>query len=360
MRRDRASDVAYAFTKAFEAGFPVYQMTNLNAFGGDDVASMAANNTSAFNCRKVVGNPYAMSPHSYGYAVDLNPWQNPYRDPQGSGTPARSTSSARPWCRGCSPPAARRSRRSGRAAGNGSPGGTGTTSRSDEGRPRRGSRAAARRVRLSRCAAPARRRWSPHPPAVRAPARAAPRWRPRHPPPRCPRPARSATRANSSSPTTAGGLDEADVARPDGWSPTARPGSTEEGYLGNGTWVHAVSPAHAALGAIALGCAEPGPTPARRSAGGHPERRGGEAGRRPDARVRRRCCGAGVLRRMGHAGGGMPRGCHHPCQPGERTWLGRRNLDTVWSEAVGLRGTRVVLLIVDSPDADLTAALPAT
>lgn len=88
VRRDRAADVAHVFTKAFEGGFPVYQMTNPNAFGGDDVASMAANNTSAFNCRKVVGNPYALSPHSYGYAVDLNPWQNPYRDPQGRWYPS--------------------------------------------------------------------------------------------------------------------------------------------------------------------------------------------------------------------------------------------------------------------------------
>lgn len=88
VRRDRASDVAQVFAKTFEGGFPVFQMTNPNAFGGDDIKSMAANNTSAFNCRKVVGNPYALSPHSYGYAVDVNPWQNPYRDPQGRWHPS--------------------------------------------------------------------------------------------------------------------------------------------------------------------------------------------------------------------------------------------------------------------------------
>lgn len=41
---------------------------------------MKANNTSGFNCRKVVGNPYAQSPHSYGRAVDINTVQNPYYD----------------------------------------------------------------------------------------------------------------------------------------------------------------------------------------------------------------------------------------------------------------------------------------
>ncbi|VEP39932.1 MULTISPECIES: M15 family metallopeptidase [Tessaracoccus] len=88
VRSERASEVVDAFRRAFEGGFPVYQMTNPNAFGGNDPRMMAANNTSAFNCRRVVGNPYALSPHSYGYAVDVNPWQNPYRDPSGKWWPS--------------------------------------------------------------------------------------------------------------------------------------------------------------------------------------------------------------------------------------------------------------------------------
>jgi hypothetical protein len=48
---------------------------------------MEANNTSAFNCRQVVGNPYKLSPHSYGTSIDVNPVQNPYRDINGSGGP---------------------------------------------------------------------------------------------------------------------------------------------------------------------------------------------------------------------------------------------------------------------------------
>ncbi len=45
---------------------------------------MAAGNTSAFNCRQVVGNPGARSPHSYGRSLDVNTWENPYRSAQGT------------------------------------------------------------------------------------------------------------------------------------------------------------------------------------------------------------------------------------------------------------------------------------
>jgi hypothetical protein len=51
--------------------------------GADDYRSMAAGNTSAFNCRDVVGRPGVRSPHSYGRAIDINPWENPYRASHG-------------------------------------------------------------------------------------------------------------------------------------------------------------------------------------------------------------------------------------------------------------------------------------
>ncbi|QGG42848.1 M15 family metallopeptidase [Aeromicrobium yanjiei] len=46
--------------------------------GANDYASMAADNTSAFNCRNVVGRPGVRSPHAYGRAIDINPFENPY------------------------------------------------------------------------------------------------------------------------------------------------------------------------------------------------------------------------------------------------------------------------------------------
>lgn len=100
VRSDRADDIVDVFSRTFNAGFPVHQMTNPNEFGGDDPRMMAANNTSGFNCRRVVGNPYAMSPHAYGYAVDINPWQNPYRDPTGKWWPSTEHVSRTPVARG--------------------------------------------------------------------------------------------------------------------------------------------------------------------------------------------------------------------------------------------------------------------
>ncbi|GAA3149523.1 hypothetical protein JOF29_006789 [Kribbella aluminosa] len=66
------------WTSTFAAKFPIRQMRRVDAFGGNDVRSMAADNTSAFNCRRVTGDPYSLSPHSYGWAIDINTVENPY------------------------------------------------------------------------------------------------------------------------------------------------------------------------------------------------------------------------------------------------------------------------------------------
>ena len=52
-------------------------MRLVDDYGGDDDRSMAANNTSGFNCRRVAGQQN-WSAHAYGAAIDLNPLQNPY------------------------------------------------------------------------------------------------------------------------------------------------------------------------------------------------------------------------------------------------------------------------------------------
>ena len=72
-----ASVIDGAMRAAFETKFPLESARPASDFGGDDDASMAANNTSAFNCRKVTGGD-SYSQHSYGNAVDINPVQNPY------------------------------------------------------------------------------------------------------------------------------------------------------------------------------------------------------------------------------------------------------------------------------------------
>lgn len=64
-------------------------MRSTAAYGGDDVRSMADDNTSAFNCRQVTGDPGRLSRHAHGDAVDVNPVENPYVDRRG--TPVRPT-----------------------------------------------------------------------------------------------------------------------------------------------------------------------------------------------------------------------------------------------------------------------------
>ena len=72
-----SDEVIEIFSKLYRAGFRIQSMRLIDDFGGDDDASMAANNTSAFNCRlKTSGK--ALSEHAMGKAIDVNPVQNPY------------------------------------------------------------------------------------------------------------------------------------------------------------------------------------------------------------------------------------------------------------------------------------------
>uniref|UniRef100_UPI0028A8587D M15 family metallopeptidase n=1 Tax=Aeromicrobium sp. TaxID=1871063 RepID=UPI0028A8587D len=74
---EHAEDLLTVFRSLYRARWPIRQMRLVSDYGGDDLASMAANNTSAFNCRRVLGQQQ-WSRHAYGAAVDLNPVQNPY------------------------------------------------------------------------------------------------------------------------------------------------------------------------------------------------------------------------------------------------------------------------------------------
>lgn len=75
---DEAEAVLGVMEELYAARFPIERMELVDAYGADDAASMAANNTSAFNCREVTGRPGVWSEHSYGRAIDINPVQNPY------------------------------------------------------------------------------------------------------------------------------------------------------------------------------------------------------------------------------------------------------------------------------------------
>ncbi|MDQ1685525.1 MAG: hypothetical protein QOC82_2262, partial [Frankiaceae bacterium] len=68
-----------AWRRMYDARFPIRKVTPVSAYGGDDNRSMAADNTSAFNCRYAVADgPKHWSAHAYGQAVDIDPYENPY------------------------------------------------------------------------------------------------------------------------------------------------------------------------------------------------------------------------------------------------------------------------------------------
>jgi len=85
-----APKMAAALAEMYVKGFPIRSMYRVDRFGwsprlhgANDYKSMAAGNTSAFNCRQVVNRPGVRSPHSYGRSLDINTWENPYRSPTG-------------------------------------------------------------------------------------------------------------------------------------------------------------------------------------------------------------------------------------------------------------------------------------
>jgi hypothetical protein len=77
VNRRVARDVSTVFRRLYAARFPIRRMSPISAFHGSDDASMAADNTSGFNCRRAVGGS-GWSEHAYGLAIDVNPVENPY------------------------------------------------------------------------------------------------------------------------------------------------------------------------------------------------------------------------------------------------------------------------------------------
>ncbi len=72
-------DVVRVFARLYAARFPIRRLRPIDAYRGDDERSMAADNTSAFNCRYAVApGPRRWSVHAYGEAIDVNPVENPY------------------------------------------------------------------------------------------------------------------------------------------------------------------------------------------------------------------------------------------------------------------------------------------
>jgi poly-gamma-glutamate synthesis protein (capsule biosynthesis protein) len=68
------------FRRLYALGFPIRQMKLVDDYAASDDASMAADNSSAFNFRVVAGTD-VLSQHARGLAIDLNPVENPWRKP---------------------------------------------------------------------------------------------------------------------------------------------------------------------------------------------------------------------------------------------------------------------------------------
>lgn len=91
VHRRWANEIVRVFGRLFDVGFPIRRMRLVDHYGGSDQRSMAADNTSAFNCRWRAGVCCRWSQHAYGRAIDINPVQNPFV-----------------WSGGVSPPAGER------------------------------------------------------------------------------------------------------------------------------------------------------------------------------------------------------------------------------------------------------------
>jgi len=70
-------EIVAVFKRLYRLDYPIRNMELIDRYGADDHRSMAADNTSAFNCRFVAGTQ-RWSMHARGLAVDLNPVENPY------------------------------------------------------------------------------------------------------------------------------------------------------------------------------------------------------------------------------------------------------------------------------------------
>jgi hypothetical protein len=76
-----AEDVLSVFEELFEAGFPLKRVALAKEYKPKrDDPSRHRSVTASFNCRPVIttdGPQQTLSQHSYGFAVDVNPLQNP-------------------------------------------------------------------------------------------------------------------------------------------------------------------------------------------------------------------------------------------------------------------------------------------
>lgn len=89
IHRELSGEVEQLFDFMLKENFPVAKMIPIVKYGWSDDKSMEDNNTSAFNYRFVAGTT-RLSNHSFGRAIDINPFFNPVIYPDGQKVPKKS------------------------------------------------------------------------------------------------------------------------------------------------------------------------------------------------------------------------------------------------------------------------------
>jgi hypothetical protein len=87
VHRDLAAEIGEMFVLMERLRFPIAGVLPIARYGWSDDASMAADNSSAFNYRTIAGTD-RLSRHALGRAVDINPHENPAVYPDGRIAPA--------------------------------------------------------------------------------------------------------------------------------------------------------------------------------------------------------------------------------------------------------------------------------
>lgn len=89
VHRSVAAETKEIFAELLSRSFPILKVVPIVHYDWNDNASMADNNSSAFNYRKVFGTD-TLSNHSFGLAIDINPFLNPYEQSDGKIVPEGS------------------------------------------------------------------------------------------------------------------------------------------------------------------------------------------------------------------------------------------------------------------------------
>lgn len=91
-----AKDLVEIFYELYENEYQIEKILLIDEYNGDDVLSMADNNSSCFNFRYIAGTN-SVSNHAYGLAIDINPLYNPYITYNKNGTANISPIEASPY-----------------------------------------------------------------------------------------------------------------------------------------------------------------------------------------------------------------------------------------------------------------------